>query len=100
MPKQEKLYDQSMRVEFHEKKFIEIFRAFCICGKEVYSENQVLILDKFIKVLPDPKYEIYDIKITKKKNQKGDYEIVCEAAVDKQTKKPRRFIDYHKICED
>ena len=51
-------------------------------------------------MLPDPKYDIYDIKITKKKNpkQQGEDAIIFEAAVDKQTKKPRKFVDYHKIC--
>ncbi len=37
--------------EFLQKKYIEIFRAFCICGDEVNSDNQVLILEKFIKKL-------------------------------------------------
>jgi hypothetical protein len=45
------LHNNKATHEFHEKKYIEIFRAFCICGDEVNSDNQVLILNKFIKRL-------------------------------------------------
>lgn len=33
MPNEEILADRDMTKVFHEKKYIEIFRAFCICGK-------------------------------------------------------------------
>lgn len=61
--------------EFLEKKYIEIFRAFCICGDEVNSDNQVLILNRFIKRLSeDAEGMKYEIKLSKKKNEEENIE--------------------------
>ncbi len=33
---------------FYEKKYLEIFRLFCICDGKINSENQIRVLRKFI----------------------------------------------------
>lgn len=61
--------NQKKSNEFFEKKYLEIFRAFCICGDEVNSDNQVLILNKFIKkIAENPENIIFEIKLSKRKN--------------------------------
>lgn len=87
---------------FYEKKYLEIFRAFCICGDEVNSDNQVLILNKFIKkITQNQENQIFEIKLSKRKNEETKMEeLVCWAASDKQKQKQRRFGEYYKICKD
>lgn len=36
---------------FVEKKYLEIFRLFCIVGDNINTQNQINILNKFIKEL-------------------------------------------------
>lgn len=89
--------------EFKEIKYLEVFRAFCICGKEVNSNNQVLILNNFIQQLPSENRGFkYKIAIEKRKveNEDGKQEIFVEAAVDKNVSKFRPFIDHYKICKE
>ena len=59
--------------EFYEKKYIEIFRAFCICGKEVNSGNQVIILNNFIDeiIADEGRGKIFLISLEKKNDEKG-----------------------------
>jgi len=49
---------------FYEKKYLEIFRLFCIVGESINTSNQTKILVQFMKKLNSD--DTYRISITKK----------------------------------
>jgi hypothetical protein len=49
--------------EFIQKKYLEIFRLFCIVGNTINTSNQIKILNHFIKELK--KNEIYSVALSK-----------------------------------
>lgn len=65
-------------------------------GEHINTQNQINILNKFIKELPrNEVYSLYTITLSKQKN-----EIFAEAGIDKNNVKKRRFGDYFKICKE
>lgn len=91
-----KMINQKESFLFNEKKYLEIFRLFCIVGESINTSNQIKILTHFIKKLrTDDVRSLYQITLTKK-----DDEIYSEAAIDKNILKKRRFGDYYKICKE
>lgn len=81
---------------FVEKKYLEIFRLFCIVGETINTQNQINILNKFIKELKKTDISnFYSITLSKQNN-----EIFAYAGIDKNVLKKRRFQDYFKICKE
>jgi hypothetical protein len=69
---------------------------FCIVGDNINTQNQINILNKFIKELRKTEISsFYQITLSKQKN-----EILAEAGIDKNMLKKRRFGDYFKICKE
>jgi hypothetical protein len=93
----DKMTNQKKDFMFVEKKYLEIFRLFCIVGEErINTSNQIKILNHFIKQLrTDDIRNLYQITLSKK-----DDEIYTDAAIDKNILKKRRFGDYYKICKE
>jgi len=61
------MIDSPMHYIFKEKKYLEIFRKFCIVGGRVNTENQIKILNHFIKELRIKKQgPYYQINLSKK----------------------------------
>jgi hypothetical protein len=90
------MIDRKFNYIFHEKKYIEIFRLFCIVGGKVNTENQIKVLNHFIKELRIKEQgPLYQINLSKK-----DEIVSTEAAIDKNIAKKRRFGDYYKICKE
>lgn len=90
------MINQKDNFMFYEKKYLEIFRLFCIVGESINTSNQVKILNHFIKQLrTDDVRALYQVTLSKK-----DDEIYTEAAIDKNILKKRRFGDYYKICRE
>ena len=48
--------------DFTERKYLEIFRLFCISGKKVNTQNQKLILDHFLMVLHKT-HSIFEVQL-------------------------------------
>jgi hypothetical protein len=90
------MIDSKIHYIFKEKKYLEIFRKFCIVGGKVNTENQIKILNHFIKELRKKKQgPYYQVNLSKKDNI-----VSTEAAIDKNALKKRRFEDYKKICKE
>lgn len=54
---------------FVEKKYLEIFRLFCIVGDNINTQNQINILNKFIRELRKTEVSsFYQITLSKQKN--------------------------------
>lgn len=69
---------------------------FCIVGDNINTQNQINILNKFIKELRKTEISsFYQITLSKVKT-----EIFAEAGIDKNMLKKRRFNDYFKICKE
>jgi hypothetical protein len=91
-----RMINQKEHFLFYEKKYLEIFRLFCLVGDNINTSNQIRILTHFIKQLrTDDIRSLYQVTLTKK-----DDEVYTEAAIDKNILKKRRFGDYYKICKE
>lgn len=63
------MIDAKVHYIFKEKKYLEIFRKFCIVGGNVNTENQIKILNHFIRELRNKKNGgFYQISLSKKDN--------------------------------
>ena len=90
------MIDAPVHYIFKEKKYLEVLRKFLIVNGTVNTENQIKILNNFIKQLRNKTNgPIYIINFSKKDNI-----IYTEAAIDKNIPKKRRFADYYKICKE
>lgn len=78
--------------EYFEKKYLEIFRLFCIVGQSVNTHNQKLILDHFIKVLRDS-HSLYEVQLLE-----NDGKIIVSASLDKTSTKRYVFRDFYDKC--
>ena len=48
--------------EFYQRKYLEIFRYFCIVGQKVVTNNQLIILHEFIEKIKNiPNGDIYQL---------------------------------------
>jgi hypothetical protein len=62
-----RMINQKENFMFYEKKYLEIFRLFCIVGDNINTSNQIRILTHFIKQLrTDDIRSLYQVTITKK----------------------------------
>lgn len=62
-----RMINQTKDYNFSEKKYLEIFRLFCIIGDNINTSNQIRILTYFIKQLrTDDIRALYQVTITKK----------------------------------
>jgi hypothetical protein len=78
--------------DYHEKKYLEIFRLFCIVGSSVNTHNQKLILDHFIKVLRDS-HSLYEIHLLEDGGR-----IVVGASLDKSSSQQYEFREFYERC--
>jgi hypothetical protein len=90
----EKSDSKEKRIEFFQKKYIDIFRSFCIVNGNVVTKNQLILLNRFIKQMREtPKGEIFQIQFKLK-----DGEVYCYAAVDKTKLEFYKFSDFKAKC--
>lgn len=75
--------------EFIERKYIQIFRLFCISGQKVNTSNQKLILDYFIKPLRQQK-SIFQVQLVEE-----DGHIYVIASLDKSSPVRLPFAQFH-----
>jgi hypothetical protein len=63
----DKMMNQKDSFYFHEKKYLQIFRLFCIVGDNINTSNQIKILNHFIRELrTDDVRSLYQVTLTKK----------------------------------
>ena len=79
---------------YHEKKYLEIFRLFCIVGRTVNTHNQKLILDHFIKVLKES-HSLYEIQLIQEEGR-----IVVGASLDKSSTQRYEFREFYEKCRE
>jgi hypothetical protein len=77
---------------YHERKYLEIFRLFCIVGTTVNTHNQKLILDHFINVLRDSR-SLYEIQLLQQ-----DGKILVAASLDKTSAQRFEFREFYDRC--
>jgi hypothetical protein len=77
---------------YHEKKYLEIFRLFCIVGNTVNTHNQKLILDHFINVLRDSR-SLYEVQLLQQ-----DGKILVTASLDKTSAQRFEFREFYDRC--
>lgn len=77
---------------YHEKKYLEIFRLFCIVGNTVNTHNQKLILDHFINVLRDSR-SLYEVQLLQQ-----DGKILVTASLDKTSAQRYEFKEFYDRC--
>ena len=83
---------ESERKKYHEKKYLEIFRLFCIVGNTVNTHNQKLVLDHFINALRDSR-SLYEIQLIQQEGR-----IYVAASLDKISSQRYEFKEFYEQC--
>ena len=83
---------ESERKKYHEKKYLEIFRLFCIVGNTVNTHNQKLVLDHFINTLRDSR-SLYEIQLIQQEGR-----IYVAASLDKISSQRYEFKEFYERC--
>ena len=80
---------------FEEKKYLEIFRLFCITGTRVNTANQITIYKTFLSSIHQEKGSVlqFQLKLT------PDSQILIKAAIDKNTTKELPFNEFYAQCK-
>ena len=85
-------FNKSENKEYQEKKYLQIFRLFCITDNQVNNFNQKLIIDYFHKKLIEV-HSQYMIQIERKNDA-----IVVSASIDKSNYISLSFEEFHEKC--
>jgi hypothetical protein len=78
--------------DFTEKKYLEIFRLFCISSRSVNTHNQKIVLDHFIKPIQS-QHSIFAVNL-----QRQDGRIVVIASLDKTSQTTLPFAEFHDLA--